>query len=423
MTIYKRLTTRAVGFASDTSGTIAIVFGLVIVILVCCVGVAIDFGRAESASAQVADTLDEAALAATESMVDEATSDTAVSGKIASFLNGTIGNPRLQGANFSGLKIATDTEQGSIAIDVDVHVPTVFTRLFNAGDISFHKFAKTAYKVKNVELAMVLDTTGSMNDFNKINELKSAAAQAIDILMPPGKPVFNRIALAPFAASVNAGPIDLSVSAGASTDGCVVERQGPNAYTDATASGPDPLLTSSNGSNGNYSCPAQAIMPLSKNPLALKAAINGFTTGGGTAGHIGLAWGWYLISPQWAAMFPPVSAPKPYTDPKAIKAVLLMTDGMFNTSYFNGAINTTSAAQAISLCDGIKAAGIRIYTVGLELALNPSPDDVNARTLLGACASPDGSGGSEFYDVANGANLGEAFSKIAGKLSRLRLSN
>jgi hypothetical protein len=185
----------------------------------------------------------------------------------------------------------------------------------------------------------------------------------------------------------------------------------------------DSLLTSDAFTNANYDCPHQNIMPLSKDVLALKHALNGFAPSGGTAGHIGLAWGWYLLSPQWAGLYPAASIPKPYTDPKAIKAVLLMTDGMFNTSYFNGAINTTSPTQALALCDGMKAAGIKIYTVGLELALNGPPDDANARALLGACASPDGSGGTEFYDVANGANLGDAFTKIAGKLSHLRLAN
>ena len=408
-------------FGADRSGTIAVIFALAILMLACFAGAAVDYGRAAAASRRVAQALDSAALAATVDMVVNNLSDAVVRRNIALQLDGDIGNGHLQGGSYSGLTIATDDVAGSIEIDLDVHVPTTLIRLFHQDAISFHEFTKTAYKVKNVELAMVLDTTGSMSQFNKINELKAAAAQAIDVLMPPGKPVFNRIALAPFAASVNAAPYDLTVSNGASADGCVVERQGANAYTDAAATGADSLLID-NG-NGSYSCPAQSIVPLSSNATSLKNAINAYTTNGGTAGHIGLAWGWYLISPQWASLFPAVSAPKPYTDPKAIKAVLLMTDGMFNTSYYNGPMNTSSSTQAIATCDGMKAAGIKIYTIGLELALNGSPDDVNARTLLSSCASPDGNGGSEFYDVANGANLADAFTQIAGKLSKLRLSN
>jgi Flp pilus assembly protein TadG len=414
MLLMRRLNASAQHFAANTSGSVALIFVLGLSVLIACLGIAIDVARARNASAQVLDSLDEAALAATENMVDNDVSVATVNNSVAAFLDGTLGNPRLQGATYSGLKVQADPVAGSVSIDVDVNVPTTFLRLFNESAITFHRFTKTAYKVNNVELAMVLDTTGSMGQNNKINELKAAAAQAIDILLPPNKATANRIALAPYDASVNVSPFDSIASAGASTNGCVVERQGPDAYTDASPLPADPVSTA------NTPCPAQTIIPLTKNGSMLKATINTYAPGTSTAGHIGLAWGWCFISPNWTAVFPKQSAPKPYTNPSVIKAVLLMTDGAFNTSYFNGA---TSTAQAMALCDGMKAAGIKIYTVGLELASNPPPDDVNAPILLKYCASPDGQGGTEFYDVANGANLGAAFSTIAGKLSHLRLSN
>ena len=411
------------GFRAEQSGGLAIIFSLTLFVLVIFAGVAIDYGRAQMASTEVNDAIDQAALKATEAMVDDEITSDAVNKSIAGYINGTIGNPKLQGATYSGVNIASDVASGSVSIDLDVHVPTTFASLFHFNTIDFHKFTKTAYKIKNVELTMVLDTTGSMGQNNKINELKIAAAQAIDIILPQGKATANRIALAPFDASVNVAPFDSIASAGASINGCVVERQGADAFTDASPLPANPVSTA------NATCPAQTIIPLTKNGSTLKATINTYAPGSTTAGHIGLAWGWYLISPNWTAIFPKQSAPKPYTNPNVIKAVLLMTDGMFNTAYFNGPVATkadqqaTSVMEASTLCDNIKAAGIKIYTVGLELASNGSPDDVNARALLSACASPDGQGGSEFYDVANGANLGTAFSTIAGKLSHLRLSN
>jgi len=414
MLLMRRVNDFARGFAGNVSGSVAIIFVLVLSVLIACLGIAIDVARARGASAQVMESLDEAALSATEGMVDNDLPVAAVNSNVANFLGGTLGNPRLQGASYSGLKVQADPTSGSVSIDVDVNVPTTFLRLFNKEAFTFHRFTKTAYRVNNVELAMVLDTTGSMGQNNKINELKAAAAQAIDILLPPSKSTANRIALAPFDASVNVAPFDSIASAGASTNGCVVERQGPDAYTDASPLPANPVSTAV------ADCPAQTIIPLTKNGSMLKATINTYAPGSSTAGHIGLAWGWYLISPNWTAIFPKQSAPKPYANSNVVKAVLLMTDGAFNTSYFNGA---TSAVQAMALCDGMKAAGIKIYTVGLELASNPPPDDVNAPILLKYCASPDGQGGTEFYDVANGANLGTAFSTIAGKLSHLRLSN
>lgn len=404
-------------FSDERTGTIAIIFALVFFTLACVGGIAIDYGRALSASEQVASALDSAVLAATEQMVDDELDIGVVQQSVSRYLDAQIGNPRLQGATYSGLKVVTDRVEGSIRLDVDITVPTTLASLFHVNALTFHKSNQTAYRVNNVELAMVLDTTGSMADFNKINELKAAAAEAIDILMPAGKPVFNRIGLVPFSAAVDASPYAASATGGASAD-CVVERAGPDSYTDASGL-LSPVGTSAVGAPGGGSCPAQSILALNKDATALKADINTYVPGGGTAGHIGLAWGWYMLSPNWNGIWPAASRPKAYNDPKAIKAILLMTDGMFNTSY-NG--NPASPIQAADLCVAIKASGVKIYTIGLELALNNPPEDVNARTLLHDCASLDSSGNPQFYDVANGADLMAAFTSIAGKLAHLRLS-
>jgi Flp pilus assembly protein TadG len=408
---------RLAEFGGERTGTVAIIFALAVFTIACLLGLTVDYGRAVNASEHVATALDAAVLAATEQMGDSDLDPITLQNNVAAYLNAEIGSPRMQGASYSGLAAAIDPNSGTIRLDVDVSVPTTLASLFNVRVLKFHKFNKTSYRVRNVELAMVLDTTGSMGQFNKINELKAAAAQAIDILLPPNRPAVNRIGLVPFSASVDASPFASSVTGGASLD-CVVERSGADAYTDASG------LTSFVGTAavsppGGGNCPAQSIYPLSKDPVALKAMVNTYVPGGSTAGHIGLAWGWYMLSPNWNNIWPKPSRVRAYGDPKAIKAVLLMTDGMFNTSY-NG--NPTSPVQAVAVCDAMKAAGVRIYTIGLELALNGSPDDVNARTLLSGCASPDGNGGTEFYDVANGANLAAAFTSIAGKLAQLRLA-
>ncbi len=398
-------------FADDRSGAIAIMFVLVLIIFVCIIGVGIDMGRAQRASAEVVGSIDSAALAGAKGLVEDDLTDRQVRELVVHYLEAELGHGELRGASYSGLTVVTDASDGSVAIDVDIHVPTTFTRIANSQTIDFHKFAKTAYRVKNVELAMVLDTTGSMGNFNKIDEMKVAAAQAIDILLPAGKPALNRIALAPFSASVNVTPYSNAVSGGLSAN-CVVERPGADAYNDVSGAA-SPVGTAAVGT-----CPAQTIIPLSKDAVMLKNQVNAYMQAGGTAGQIGLAWGWYLISPNWNGLWPTASKPKPYADPKAIKAILLMTDGMFNTAYFND----TSPAQAALLCDAIKAQGITIYAVGFELALNNPPEDVNSVTLLTACASDDGAGGKEFYNATNGSDLSAAFTTIAGKMMALRLT-
>ena len=46
------------------------------------------------------------------------------------------------------------------------------------------------------------------------------------------------------------------------------------------------------------------VMPLTSDVDALKAKINGLSASGGTAGHLGTAWAWYTLSPNWASLWP-----------------------------------------------------------------------------------------------------------------------
>ncbi len=412
-------------FGDDRSGNIAMMFFFVLLILVFIVGMAVDLGRAQRASADVVGAIDSAALAAAKAMVEEDLTDAEVTTLVEHFLSTQIDAEELRGATYSSLKVTVDRKESTVQIDIDIRVPTTFTRIAQKDTIDFHKFAKSSYKQKNVEVAMVLDTTGSMATNNKMVDLKVAASEAVDILLPAGEPPINRIALAPYSASIRVTPFASAVSGGVSAD-CVVERDGADAFTDA-APATSPVGTSDSGINGHYFCPVQTIMPLSKNAAALKAAINAYATDGGTAGQIGLAWGWYQVSPNWKRLFPKASQPKPYNDPNTIKAIILMTDGAFNTAYFNGPVATdpdqeaTSTAQSTQLCDAIKASGVTIYTIGFDLANNPPPGDVTAPILLSDCASDDPGGGKEYYSAADGPALTEAFKKIATKLSVLRM--
>ncbi len=411
------------GFGDDRSGSIAIIFVFLLFVLVFMIGIAVDMSRAQRASADVVTSIDAAALAAAKAMIEQELNEAEVTLVVDRYLAAQLSAEQMQGASYDNLRVVVNRDEGTVQIDVDVHVPTTFSRIAAKDKIDIHKFTKTSYMVKNVELAMVLDTTGSMDDNGKIDELKTAASLAVDILLPPNKPSLNRIALAPYSASVNVGGIAGAVSGGASAD-CVVERPGADAFTDKSG------LASPVGwvALGGGSCPAQSIMPLSKNAVALKDEIDAYTTDGGTAGQIGLAWGWYLLSPKWNGLFSGSSEPKPYGDPKAIKSMILMTDGMFNTAYFNGPValaadqEATSVAQTLALCDAIKAEGIKLYTVGFELAGNGAKE-IDARNLLTACASDSDSGGKEFYEATTGTDLSDAFKTIAGKLSALRLSN
>ncbi|ATC23212.1 pilus assembly protein TadG [Caulobacter vibrioides] len=219
---------------------------------------------------------------------------------------------------------------------------------------------------------------------------------------------------------------------------CATERIGSQAYTDAA---PSTAYVGSHyptaGSSSSTVCPTATITPLSTDKTALKAQINGLTVGGATAGHIGLAWGWYMVAPNFGYLWPNASQrPAAYKARDLMKVVILMTDGGFNMTYCNSVVarnigsgtnigdderincdatNGSSFDQAAELCDSIKASAndITLYTVGFTVG-----NDQTARNFLTNCASST----DKAYFPATGHELKASFQAIAQEISNLRIS-
>ena len=146
----------------------------------------------------------------------------------------------------------------------------------------------------------------------------------------------------------------------------------------------------------------------------------GSASGGSTAGHLGTAWAWYTVSPEWSSVWPAASRPVAYGDKKTIKAVVLMTDGVYNT--FGGQCdrscsNVSAQARhsqdvAHRLCQNMKDKNVKVYSIGFKL------DDASAENVLRDCAST----ALTFYRAEDGQQLRDAFRQIAEDLLRLRLS-
>lgn len=129
---------------------------------------------------------------------------------------------------------------------------------------------------------------------------------------------------------------------------------------------------------------------------------------GSTAGHLGIAWSWYILSPNWSSFWPSSSEPKPYDDKETVKAAVILTDGKFNMAYED---DEDSVKQAKDLCDGMKADGIRVFTIGFQAP-------VEAVEILKYCASNDIS----YFDAQDGDSLKAAFRAIGSTLTDLRIT-
>lgn len=221
---------------------------------------------------------------------------------------------------------------------------------------------------------------------------------------------------------------------------CLTERYefdpvtGDPVYTD-TAPGTRALGLHYPGNDSLTSCgTGNYVTPLTASKTRLNTAIDDLDVIGSTAGQIGVGWGWYMLSPNFASVWDKEVANQPlaYGTPELAKVLVLMTDGEFNTAHCNGVISNSYAysstgsaernscnpgrtpfQQAEGMCAAIKASGIMIFTVGLQLNTAEYSDDF----LLACATSP-----AHAHLASDNDELKAAFKSIATSISKLRLS-
>ena len=184
--------------------------------------------------------------------------------------------------------------------------------------------------------------------------------------------------------------------------------------------------------NGNGSCAdiqqGNEVVPLTSDKATLMSHIDGLQAYGATAGALGTAWSWYMVSPNWSGVWTGGSTPGSYADltvhnangaPKLRKVAILMTDGGYNTLRSDKSKpQQTVSDVAMALCDNMRAQGIEIFTVGFALNELAEPEQSIARTTLQHC----GGDISHFYESISLPQLQGAFRSIGTKLSGIRLT-
>ena len=454
--------TLAARIASDRRGDVAIIFGVMGFTMMLIVGGAVDFGRWLNARADTVKALDAAVLAGGRSLQLNNNEAAAVDVAKRYYLD----NVKHRLPLFSddiGFAVTdggtTFSAQGSAYIATPFMSWSGVDKLpllnLQGTDYSKAKLAVGGNSKTHIEIGMMLDVSGSMSG-DKLSDMKKAAKDLIDIIVWDDQSSYtSKVAIVPFSGDINLPSDLLNASRDPAMVGpftgpsysckisgswntckddytrrdCVVERKGDQKYTDAGPGAGSYVMSLFMTKNDKCSTPsASSVMPLSNNKTALKAKIDGLVIGGGTAGHLGTAWAWYMISPNWASVLPEASKPKSYGTSNLKKIAILMTDGEYNAQYStygiksgtknaptpNGAVNGSSVTQAKAICDGMRAADIEVYTVGFDLGGNST-----AISTLNYCATDPGNA----YLAEDGEALRQAFRDIALKISTLYLAH
>ena len=396
------------------------------------VGAAIDYSRAASARTAMQAALDASALMlskdaqtmAAPDLIQKATDDFKAQFKRPEAHDIQV-NPEF-----------SQPAQGnfSLKVSASANVDTLFSRMLGQSTIHLSASTEVLWGIKKLNLALVLDNTGSMQKNAKMSNLKTAAHNLLATLKKAAKsPGDVKVAIVPFATDVNADPANVSASwidwtdweavngtcskstyitksdctsagkvwtaaAHSTWNGCVNDRDQNNdvSSTAPIAGAPATLFRAHQAA----SCPAAA-MPLSEDWTALNAKIDAMTPAGNTNVTIGLAWGFQMLSPV-----EPFNAPAPALD--LDKVLIILTDGE-NTQNRWSSTASVIDARTQKVCDNIKAANIKLYTVRVI------DGDI---TLLKGCATKP----SMFYDVQQAIQLSSVFSSIAQNLANLRIT-
>ena len=430
-------------FGPDRGGNIAIIGTFLLTVMLMTMAMVLDFARINSAKSTLQAALDAAALAGAKALQEENATEASVKTVAQAMFDSFAGNLKVHGLTASNFAAAIDFSNDKVTTSVAAKVASILSRVAPSSSyVNFTPSATVSYAYEKIELAMVVDVTGSMNwtpsgdTKPKLQSLKEAATLVVNTLMSDS-PAENavRIAIAPFSAAVNAGGLANVVSTPNSSSGCtwgwgwgwtcaddtcVIERGVNHNDDDPTT---DKIPTMPQPPFGNYSCPNAPVVPLQglSQQSTLLNTISSYSASGATAGHIGAAWGWYLLSDKWAPVLPATSKPEPTSNKHVHKHVIFMTDGQFNTAYLGGSGTSStqqendSYSEFQSFCTKMKGEGkITIWTVGFDIG---GLGTTRPKDELMKC-----SGADHFFEAATGADLKAAFSAIVKNMRSMHLS-
>ena len=163
-----------------------------------------------------------------------------------------------------------------------------------------------------------------------------------------------------------------------------------------------------------YFQPYNGVMPLTKNRQDIRDYIAAFEPKGGTAGHIGAAWGLYSLLPSWNDFFDhPAGAPQDFDDTTE-KYLVIMTDGEFNSAQNSSMSENDIFHYFESVCTTAREMGITIFTVGLKVESGTKTDNG-----LRKCVGDTG----RYFSVDNHDELNGAFKNIGRAAGELRIAS
>ncbi len=447
----------------EKTATIAVMFAVMAPMLVGVVGMSLDYSQAYLVKQRLSQALDAAALAAAASSTDESV----ITQKVKDFFKANYPEDKL-GVTFDpNVQIVGD----EVIVTADAYYVTSFLRVLGIDTIDVSAGTTVVREVQGIEVALVMDNTGSMSTNNNIGALRDAASNFVYIMygidVEDGENAdpenldsmslrdrdYIKVGLVPYSGSVNVGPYglgkdrngdyygeefvnnphDLDYSTSSNSQywmGCVladdgggdvIDQEGPwDMYRYCRDADDDPYCHLNQygnvRKNANYDCPRTPLTPLSTSPTDLKNNIDTMSARGYTHGNYGMVWGYRVISPDF-----PFEEGVEWENQYWRKAVVMMTDGVNTIHPRYSAYGPTQDHNLRpsdlnnkfeDVCNNLKDQGVIIYTVTFYSNVSE-----NTKDFYRECATSE----DYYHDAPGKEDLIDVFETISRELSNLHI--
>ncbi len=186
-------------FARDERASVFAMVAVASIAVIGSVGLAVDVGRSQMVESKLQNAVDAAGLAAGANV-----STTDINALATKYINLNFNQGTL-GSTLGTVTSTVSQDNQVITLTANATVPTTFMKIFGQQQVNISATTEVTRSNKGLELAMVLDTTGSM-DGTKITALKTAAHSMVSILFGTSATQDNLwIGMVPFSQTVNIG--------------------------------------------------------------------------------------------------------------------------------------------------------------------------------------------------------------------------
>lgn len=187
-------------FCRHREGSVMLIVALSILAVVGAVGVSIDVARAQMVQSKLQNAVDAAGLAAGATLSTNNLTDVATKYVKANFNQGILG------ATLGPVTTTLSADQQVVTVSAYANVPRTVMAVFGSSQVRVDASSEITRSNAGMELALVLDITGSMWTNNNYLKLRDAANQLLDIIYGPNDTNDNLwVAVVPYVTTVNIG--------------------------------------------------------------------------------------------------------------------------------------------------------------------------------------------------------------------------